>query len=344
MRLAPVPIRYAHHFPNDLEKLVRYFTESSLTTHASRQCLSACAYFGLVLCGLAGTIIASPFLHATPVTAGCFVLGSVLPDLDSLSRLFGKVSFLRWHQTYTHSLPVIIGLAILLWPLLAWFGIDEMWAPVALGAGMLLHTLMDATNTYGVALLAPLSRKRWCTEWVFFIDGIMITVSSGFLIAILAQSHGGQMVRPSLAAAYGTFVAVYWILRWLVHRRAACLAPAGMLSMIPSAVAPRRFLACREQAEVVQIFELSAIRGETTIPTSWQTFDSKYVNWLNQVIEYRLMCELSPGYRAVEVANDGDTTEIICRDLRIRNFGGSFGGLELTFAGDGNVVGKRFHV
>jgi ADP-ribosylglycohydrolase len=52
MRLAPVPIRYAHHFPNDLEILVRYFTNSSLTTHASRQCLSACAYFGLVLCGL----------------------------------------------------------------------------------------------------------------------------------------------------------------------------------------------------------------------------------------------------------------------------------------------------
>jgi ADP-ribosyl-[dinitrogen reductase] hydrolase len=35
-----------------LQELVRYFTESSLTTHASQQCLSACAYFGLVLCGL----------------------------------------------------------------------------------------------------------------------------------------------------------------------------------------------------------------------------------------------------------------------------------------------------
>lgn len=52
MRLAPVPIRYAHHFPNELEELVRYSTESSLTTHASPQCLSACAYFGLVICGL----------------------------------------------------------------------------------------------------------------------------------------------------------------------------------------------------------------------------------------------------------------------------------------------------
>jgi ADP-ribosylglycohydrolase len=52
MRLAPVPIRYASLFPDDLEELVRCFIESSLPTHASPQCLSACAYFGLVLCGL----------------------------------------------------------------------------------------------------------------------------------------------------------------------------------------------------------------------------------------------------------------------------------------------------
>lgn len=52
MRLAPVPIRYADLFPADLEELVSYLIESSLVTHASPQCLSACAYTGLVLCGL----------------------------------------------------------------------------------------------------------------------------------------------------------------------------------------------------------------------------------------------------------------------------------------------------
>ena len=52
MRLAPVPIRYAHLFLDDLEELVAYLIESSRVTHASPQCLSACAYMGLVLCGL----------------------------------------------------------------------------------------------------------------------------------------------------------------------------------------------------------------------------------------------------------------------------------------------------
>lgn len=52
MRLAPVPIRYADLFPQALEELARLATESSLTTHASEQCLSACRYLTLVLVGL----------------------------------------------------------------------------------------------------------------------------------------------------------------------------------------------------------------------------------------------------------------------------------------------------
>ena len=66
---------------------------------------------------VAGAIIASPMFSTSPLTAGCFVLGSVLPDADSLGRVFGKAPFIRWHQTYTHSLPVIVVLTMLIWPL-----------------------------------------------------------------------------------------------------------------------------------------------------------------------------------------------------------------------------------
>jgi ADP-ribosylglycohydrolase len=52
MRLAPVPIRYCYMFPNGLDDLIERCMESSLPTHASPQCLSGCAYMGLLLCGL----------------------------------------------------------------------------------------------------------------------------------------------------------------------------------------------------------------------------------------------------------------------------------------------------
>lgn len=52
MRLAPVPIRYHGHFPENVAELARLAEESSLTTHASEQCLSACRYMALVLSAL----------------------------------------------------------------------------------------------------------------------------------------------------------------------------------------------------------------------------------------------------------------------------------------------------
>ena len=52
MRLAPVPMAYVRLFPDQLDELVDRLVESSRPTHASPQCLSACAYFGVILCGL----------------------------------------------------------------------------------------------------------------------------------------------------------------------------------------------------------------------------------------------------------------------------------------------------
>lgn len=52
MRLAPVPIRYCRLFPDDVAALVRFAAESSLPTHASAPCLSACRYLALLLAGL----------------------------------------------------------------------------------------------------------------------------------------------------------------------------------------------------------------------------------------------------------------------------------------------------
>ena len=52
MRLAPVAIRYAGLYPGDLAVLGRCAEESSLPTHASPQCRSACRYLALLLSGL----------------------------------------------------------------------------------------------------------------------------------------------------------------------------------------------------------------------------------------------------------------------------------------------------
>ena len=52
MRLAPVPIRYAAFYPGQLAELARLAEESSLPTHASPVCVSACRYLATVLAAL----------------------------------------------------------------------------------------------------------------------------------------------------------------------------------------------------------------------------------------------------------------------------------------------------
>jgi ADP-ribosylglycohydrolase len=52
MRLAPVPIRFGHLYADQLAELSRLAEESSLPTHASEQCVSACRYLAIVLAGL----------------------------------------------------------------------------------------------------------------------------------------------------------------------------------------------------------------------------------------------------------------------------------------------------
>lgn len=52
MRLAPVPIAFAHHYPNDLRPLIDRAADSSLPTHGSTQCVSACAAMALIMAGL----------------------------------------------------------------------------------------------------------------------------------------------------------------------------------------------------------------------------------------------------------------------------------------------------
>jgi ADP-ribosyl-[dinitrogen reductase] hydrolase len=52
MRLAPVPIRYVALYPSQIAELVRLADDSSIPTHASWQCRSACRYMALVLAAL----------------------------------------------------------------------------------------------------------------------------------------------------------------------------------------------------------------------------------------------------------------------------------------------------
>jgi hypothetical protein len=219
-----------------------------------------------------------------------------------------------------------------------------MWVPLALCAGLLLHAFMDATNTYGIALFAPFCRRRFCTKWLFFMDGIVIAVSIGCFSVTLFCLYADSPSCWTVSIVYGSFLAVYWSLRALLHWRANQFLTQEICSLIPSAIFPWQFFGYAVCGDKVQLFTFNGFTGASRSCKTQQIYDFQYQNLLAGVTEYRLMRELSNGYFVIDAKEQGGKLELNCRDLRTRNFGGRFGQLELSFNAEGKVERKIFHV
>lgn len=86
MRLAPVAIRYAAYYPHQSQRLAELAADSSRTTHASEQCLSACRYLAVVLSGLINgqdrsEVLANDWQPLSQLRAA----GLLHPELDAVA-------------------------------------------------------------------------------------------------------------------------------------------------------------------------------------------------------------------------------------------------------------------
>lgn len=121
---------------------------------------------------LAGAALTASLLRGFGVEVGlleglALAWGAVMPDIDTTTSGPGKFvrplsSFLErrfGHRTLTHSLPFLLALALLLYPL--WRASPGVyWAFLA---GYLSHLLLDTLNVNGVPLLWP-----WRVQFWFF--------------------------------------------------------------------------------------------------------------------------------------------------------------------------------
>jgi ADP-ribosyl-[dinitrogen reductase] hydrolase len=92
MRLAPVPIRFYRNFDDDVSEFCRLAEESSLTTHASDQCRSACRYLAAVLAALI-----RGDERQTVLSAECGVLSRITTQgsLDPIIEAIASGSYLH---------------------------------------------------------------------------------------------------------------------------------------------------------------------------------------------------------------------------------------------------------
>jgi membrane-bound metal-dependent hydrolase YbcI (DUF457 family) len=289
-----------------------------------------------------GLIAASPFVADRPELAVGVVAGSVLPDLDALFRLVDKRTFLRAHQTWTHALPVHLTISLAIGALAVSLG----WRGFELGAGLLAglvgHSALDITNTFGVAWLAPFSRRRFFLEWVFFIDAVVLVGVAGTLAFVIPAWLQRGDVSARYAAGFLASLSAYVLSKGMLRRRAGRFCREAM-SLVPSALVPWRFYGTERQPHTIKLFRVNAMTGSRSPVGEVPVLDDAFAATLECLPEFRLMREISPEYHVVGAWEEGPVTRLLCRDMRIRNFGTRFGDLEAWLDTNRQIVRSRFH-
>lgn len=121
-------------------------------------------------------VIGNPALFGT-------VLGAMAPDLDVITKVKGDYVLLKHHRVETHSLLGIAMLSVLITLALSLFYSDFLFKEVLLWTfiGSLSHVLFDLFNSYGVALLYPLNRKKYSLNLINIYDPVILLLS-GYII------------------------------------------------------------------------------------------------------------------------------------------------------------------
>lgn len=283
-----------------------------------------------------------------PALACGLVLGNVAPDLDAFSRLGGKHAFLRFHQTYTHSVAAIfIPLVIAGW---LWMLQSEVWWQLAFGfaVGMAMHVGLDLTNSYGVRCLWPFSSKRFALDWIFFIDApVLLLTTTALILAWMAGTNENQLRVISIVFIALLLLTV--VVRGLISGRARRFAlndgtGISQTTVIPTTWSPFRFLVCQKADRGGVAFCLNAITGSKQRVERIQTLDDAAPAAILQTVEWKVMRELSPHYHVVQRSSLEGIETFVCRDLRIRNFDTKFGTLTCRVDQDGQIISKKWDV
>ena len=171
--------------------------------------------------GLSGLAALDPVIIQNPVTTDALIfgtiIGSVIPDIDTVLKIKNNATYIRNHRGITHSIP-----ATLIWPIFITLVLKivfpqmngfHVWLWTFLA--VFLHVFVDIFNSYGTQALRPIT-KKWIALGIInifdpFIFGIHIL---GFCIWFF-YGHSGIVFLIIYFILIG-----YYLLKIHQHHRA----------------------------------------------------------------------------------------------------------------------------
>jgi inner membrane protein len=150
--------------------------------------------------GLFGLAHLDPTVASDPETAQAILLGTVIgseiPDIDTLYRFRGNAHYIRHHRGFSHSLPMLVIWPTLLTLVLSLLIPEASWVHLFFWSwiAVFIHIFIDLFNTYGTQALRPLSNRwiSWNTLNIFdpFIFAIYL---AGFAFWWLYPREPGRI-------------------------------------------------------------------------------------------------------------------------------------------------------
>jgi inner membrane protein len=184
---------------------------------------------GIALGGLA-TLDPAVFNSSATTTSVLIgtIVGSQIPDIDTVLKLRNNAIYIRHHRGATHSIP-----AVLLWPLLltaiiypffSGANLLHLWAWTF--AAVFIHVFVDIFNAYGTQALRPFSTKWVALGVINTFDPIIFGIHVlGIVIWVLGANPGYTFL-----VMYAVIIG-YYLLRFKAKGRVM----AEVRKMIPDA-------------------------------------------------------------------------------------------------------------
>ena len=204
--------------------------------------------------------------------------------------------------------------------------------------GLCLHVALDLCNTFGIQLLWPFTRRRFCFDAVFFIDAVAWALTLGFFGLVFADVLAPSLGVIGYAGLFATYVLSKLVLQRRVRKR------LGVDFAIPSALNPFRFFVFAQRAGQLKTAMFNALTNQSSGSTALPEATPEIVELVGKNELFRDMQSILRALHVTCVDKDPTGTTVVAQDLAVRNFGGRFGRTELHFDPKGYIVDEMAHI
>jgi inner membrane protein len=306
---------------------------------------------------LAGIAISQVgFNRKTRYATLAIVIGSNLPDIDSVSGFWGGIAYLEHHRGITHSILGVVVLGVALAAAIYYVGkrvrpsksgppLDGRWLLAACLVATGSHLTLDFTNSYGVRPFLPFSGHcyAWGIEpivdpllWLALFAGLALPA----LFRLISEEMGARKTGFQTGAIFSLCtVLALWGLRDLSHRRALNMLDSisyrqsapQRLEAFPTLVNPFAWTGVVETSKAFYVLPVNVIGpglDQQDVRVFHKSQPSPALHAALATRTARVFMDFAPfPWSQVVPTGTGDT--VIVRDLRFQSANGRRGGFAI---------------